>query len=389
MSGDGDRSTARRGKAVLIDATVPNAARAADFLRGGTDNFTADRKAIREIAAAAPAIERIPAEARAFRRRAIRYLVAEAGIRQFLDIGTGLVPPGSITHEIAQAIDPECRIVYSDSDPLVLSRAQAMIKSTRPGSVSCFAGDIADVDAILASALPTLDLSGPVAVLLLSTLAHVPAPVAASRAVSSLMAAVPSGSYAALYHLANDLDPAMPAAARHWNKTVPTPITLRSRTDILALVSGLELIPPGVVPVTEWHPDGTPAAPVPVHGVVARKPLSVRATRPRPGPPGRPHPDQDPGPGAERLPVLCDPRQVLGRRGTALPVKLVSLVSGGLAEQVAGDAGQVGAHRLHGGVGVAGPEGGDDRVMVGLVELPTLPGCAAPLEVAPDLPVPR
>jgi hypothetical protein len=286
MSDEGDREAARRVKPSLIDVTVPNAARAADYLYGGRDNFAADRKAVSAVAASAPAVERIPAEARAFRHRVIRYLVAEAGVTQFLDIGTGLVPPGA-THEFAQSIDPESRIVYTESDPMVRSHARALIGSARSGpvrsgSVSCVDGDIADADAIVAGALPTLDLARPVAVLLLSTLAHVPTTIAAARAVSALMAAVPFGSYAVVYHLANDLDPAMPAAARHWNKTTPRPITLRSRTDVLSLVSGLELIPPGVVPVSEWRPDlevaaGTgpvravPVQPVPVHGVVARK----------------------------------------------------------------------------------------------------------------------
>ena len=270
MSDAGDPGAVRRAKPGLIDVTVPNAARAADFLYGGSDHFAADRNAIRAVAASAPAVERIPAEARAFRLRVIRYLVAEAGVRQFLDVGTGLVPPGT-THEVAQAIDPACRVVYTDTDPMVLSRAQAMISSARAGSVSCVGGDIADVDALAASALPTLDLHQPVAVLLLSTLAHVPTTIAAARAVSSLMAAVPCGSYAVLYHLASDLDPALPAAARHWNKNAPVPLTLRSRAQVLALVAGLDLVPPGVVPVTGWRPDGEPAAPVPVHGAVAAK----------------------------------------------------------------------------------------------------------------------
>jgi hypothetical protein len=286
MSDEGDRRAPRRVKPSLIDVTVPNAARAADYLYGGRDNFAADRKAVSAVAASAPAVERIPAEARAFRHRVIRYLVAEAGVTQFLDVGTGLVPPGA-THEFAQSIAPESRIVYTESDPMVRSHARALIGSARSGpvrsgSVSCVDGDIADADAIVAGALPTLDLARPVAVLLLSTLAHVPTTIAAARAVSALMAAVPSGSYAVVYHLANDLDPAMPAAARHWNKTTPKPITLRSRSDVLSLVSGLELVPPGVVPVSEWRPDleaaaGTgpmravPVQPVPVHGVVARK----------------------------------------------------------------------------------------------------------------------
>jgi hypothetical protein len=307
MRDEGDRNVPRRVKPSMIDVTVPNAARAADYLYGGKDNFAADRKAARAVTAAVPAVERIPAEARAFRHRVIRYLVAEAGITQFLDIGTGLVPPGA-THELAQSINPRSRIVYTESDPMAFSRALALTRSAEGGAVSCVDGDIADVDAIVANALPALDRSQPVAVLLLSTLAHVPTMIAAARAVSSLMAAVPSGSHVVIYHLANDLDPSMPAAARHWNKTTPKPITLRSRADILSLVSGLELVPPGVVPVTAWRPVlgppvGAPAAPaaparsaparsdtvrsdtvrsdtvrsdtvppVPVHGVVARKP---------------------------------------------------------------------------------------------------------------------
>jgi hypothetical protein len=227
-----------KGKPDLIDVSVPNAARAGDFLHGGRDNFEADRKAVRAVVASAPAIERIPAEARAFRNRVVTFL-AEAGIKQFLDIGNGMVPPGT-THEIAQAIAPDARIVYTDSDPMVLSSAQAQIKSAPEGVVACVAGDIDDVDAIIADVKATLDFSKPVGVLLLSTLAHVPTTIAAARAVSSLMAAMPTGSYVAIYHLASDLDPDMPNAARHWNKTAPTPITLRTRSDVLAMVAGLE-----------------------------------------------------------------------------------------------------------------------------------------------------
>lgn len=281
MSDKGGQAERRRGKPGLIDVTVPNAARAADYLYGGKDNFAADRLAAHAVAASAPAIERIPAEARAFRHRTIRFLAAEAGVSQFLDIGTGLVPPGA-THELAQAINPDSRIVYTETDPMVRSQAQALIASAEPGSVSCVEGDIADAAAIVAGALPTLDLNRPVAVLLLSTLAHVPTATAAAKAVTALMDAVPSGSYAVIYHLASDIDPAMSAAARHWNKTTPKPLTLRSRTEVLALVSGLELVPPGVVPVADWRPDleGAPSTgparsgavqPVPLHGVVARK----------------------------------------------------------------------------------------------------------------------
>src|SRR6202035_3842729 len=204
MSDEGDREAARRVKPSLIDVTVPNAARAADYLYGGRDNFAADRKAVSAVVASAPAVERIPAEARAFRHRVIKYLIAEAGVTQFLDIGTGRVPPGA-THEFAQSIDPESRIVYTESDPMVRSHARALIGSAGSGSagsgsVNCVGGEIARADRILAGVPPT---------------------TAAARAVAVRMAAVPSGSYAVVYHRANDLAPEMPAAARHWNKTTP------------------------------------------------------------------------------------------------------------------------------------------------------------------------
>jgi hypothetical protein len=181
------------------------------------------------------------------------------------------VPPGG-THEITQSVDPCCRVVYTDTDPLVLGRVRALA-APGPGLVTCVSGDIADVDALLAGAAPLFDPSRPVGLLLMSTLAHVPTTIAAARAVRSLMAALPPGSHVVIYHLASDLDPAMPAAARLWNKTVPVPITLRSRADVLTLVAGLDLVPPGAVPVTEWRPEQQPPAEqIPVHGVVARKP---------------------------------------------------------------------------------------------------------------------
>jgi hypothetical protein len=267
---EGDQEAGRR-RPGLVDMTVPNAARTADFLVGGTDHFAADREAARALAAHAPGIARIPVQARAFRHRTLRYLAAEAGLRQFLDVGDGLVPPGG-THEITQSVDPCCRVVYTDTDPLVLGRVRALA-APGPGLVTCVSGDIADVDALLAGAAPLFDPSRPVGLLLMSTLAHVPTTIAAARAVRSLMAALPPGSHLVIYHLANDLGPQLAAVARQWNKTARRPITLRSRAAVHALAGGLELVPPGVVPVTRWRPDQLPAAPqVPLHGLVARKP---------------------------------------------------------------------------------------------------------------------
>ena len=217
----------------------------------------------------------IPPAVRAFQRRVLRYLVTEAGIRQFLDIGTGLPLVGN-THEVAQSFVPECRIAYVDDDPMVLSHARALMKSAPGGAVGYVDAEVRDAQTIVAGARETLDLSQPVAVMLLFTLAYVQDDAEAAAAVSALMAAVPRGSYVAIYHLARDVDPALEDAARQWNKLMPAqPITLRSRAEVAALTAGLTPVPPGLAPVTEWRPD--PEDPVfghaiPVHGIVASKP---------------------------------------------------------------------------------------------------------------------
>jgi hypothetical protein len=276
MPGDwGEDDQTRRAKAALITTTVPNAARVADYLYGGQNNFEADRRAARALALTAPVIVDIAPAVRGFQQRVLRFLVAGAGIRQFLDIGTGLPLVGS-THEVTQALVPECRIAYVDNDPMVLSHARALMKSAPGGAVGYVDADVRDPAAVLAGAHDTLDLSQPVAVMLLFTLAYVSDAVEAASVVSSLMEAVPSGSHVAIYHLASDLDPALEDAARQWNKLMPAqPITLRSRREVAALTAGLEMVPPGLVHVTDWRP--TPAdpvfeQPVPVYGVVARKP---------------------------------------------------------------------------------------------------------------------
>ena len=289
----------------LIDVTVPNAARASDFLQGGHGHFAADRKAAAALVESAPSIAAIPASARAFRRRVVSYLAADSGIRQFLDVGHGLMPPG-ITHEVAQAADPSCRIVYVEGDPMMFDRTNATLTSADGGLVACIEGDIADVNGIISAAGlseaglpaagpsgatartadpagvhgpgdgPILDAGQPIAVLLLSTLAHVPAEADAAKVVAALMDPAPSGSYLAVYHLASDLDPSMAAAFKQWNAAASVPIVLRSAAETGALAAGLELVPPGLVPLNDWRPDDCdpPAAAthVPIHALVARKP---------------------------------------------------------------------------------------------------------------------
>src|SRR5512146_582416 len=272
MADDWEEDATRRAKGAQIDPTVPNAARVADYLYGGQNNFQADRKAAQALAAIAPGIADIAPAVLAFQQRALHFLVTEAGIRQFLDIGTGLPLVGN-THEVAQSLVPECRIAYVDNDPMVLAHARALMKSTPEGAVGYVDADVRDAGAIIAGALETLDFSQPVAVLLLFTLAYVDDPAEADAVVPSLMAALPSGSYAAIYHLASDLDPALEEAVGQWNKLMPTqPLTLRSSSQVAELAAGLEPVPPGPVPVTEWRPapdDPRFEHPVPVHAIVA------------------------------------------------------------------------------------------------------------------------
>ena len=274
MADDWSEDATRRAKASLIDTTVPNAARVIDYLYGGQDNFEADRRAARALATTAPGIEAIAPAVRGFQRRVLRFLVTEAGIRQFLDIGTGLPLVGS-THEITQSLAPECRVVYTDNDPMVLSHARALLKSLPSGAVGYVDADVRDPGRIVAGARATLDLGQPVAVLLLFSLAYVTDTAQAAAVVAELAAAVPPGSYVAVYHLAAGLDTELEAAAREWNRMLPAqPLTLRSGPEIADFVAGLDPVPPGLVPVTQWRPDtadAQPAKPVPVYGIVASK----------------------------------------------------------------------------------------------------------------------
>jgi len=271
---DWRQDAARRAKVALIDTSTPNPARVGDYLYGGPNNFEADRKAARTLIAAAPATIMIAPAARAFHQRVVRYLAGEARVTQFIDIGTSLAVAGR-THEVAQDIDPQARVVYASSDPMVLAHARALMRSTARGAIGFADADVREPDTIIADARTILDFGRPVAVLLLSTLATIADNASACAVVSSLAAAVPSGSYIALYHVASDLDPAMPLAAREWNKMSSQPATLRSQAEITRLLTGLEPVPPGLVPIPEWRPAVTDPRfenLVPVYGVVARKP---------------------------------------------------------------------------------------------------------------------
>jgi len=263
------------GAAAKIDTTVAHPARVYDYWLGGKDNFAADREAAERVLAVTPGLrERVRAN-RAFLARATRYLAAEAGIRQFLDIGTG-IPSGNNTHEVAQAVAPQARVVYVDNDPIVLVHAKALLASGPQGATQYVDGDIRDPAPILAAAASTLDFGQPVALMLLGILHLVPDSEDPYRIVAELMDGLAPGSYLVVSHPASDINAAAQAEAqKRYNERVSTPQQLRTRAEVTRFFDGLDLVPPGVVYVHAWRPD--PGDPVPpdglsAHGGVARKP---------------------------------------------------------------------------------------------------------------------
>jgi len=240
---------------------------------GGKDNFAADREAGDRVLAATPGLrERVRAN-RAFLVRAVHYLAAEAGIRQFLDIGTG-IPAANNTHEIAQRAAPDSRIVYVDNDPIVLTHARALLAGGPEGSIQYIDGDLRDVASIIGAA-KTLDLTQPTALLLLGVLHLVQDAEGPYEIVARLMGALPSGSYLVVSHPASDIHPGQAEAQRRYNERVSTPQTLRTRAEVSRFFEGLDLVSPGLVYVHSWRPgpdDIVPPDGVSAYGGVARKP---------------------------------------------------------------------------------------------------------------------
>lgn len=269
-----DDDKARRDRAALIDTTEPNAARVGDVLDGGRNNYEVDRKIVRAIMSVAPVVSSLVPAARAFHQRAVRFLVAEAGVRQFIDIGASLIMSGN-THEIAQAIDPACRVLYVDDDPVVLAHARALKVSAPEGVARSLDADLRDAGEIIAGARDTIDFGRPVAVTLMATLGFIPDIEMGASMLSGVLDAVVPGSYVVLFHHASDLHPEMAVAARRWNRQSSRKLTLRSADEIAGFVTGLDLVPPGLVPICDWRP--APGDPhfeevVPFYGLVARKP---------------------------------------------------------------------------------------------------------------------
>ncbi|WP_433191142.1 SAM-dependent methyltransferase [Actinoallomurus sp. CA-150999] len=233
------------------------------------DNYPVDRAAAERICAAFPGMADIARHSRHMLARAVRHLAGEAGIRQFLDIGTGL-PTADNTHEVAQRVAPECRVVYVDNDPLVLVHAQALLTSSPEGVTDYLEADVRDPDLILREAARTLDFTRPVGLMLMGILGLVPDDEEARSIVRRLVAALPAGS-----HDGTDTDPAYVEAIRAYNAgSGAVPYTPRGMEQITGFFDGLELLEPGVVSVPRWRPEPNPWGEPPevaCAGGVARK----------------------------------------------------------------------------------------------------------------------
>ncbi|MEW2393531.1 SAM-dependent methyltransferase [Streptomyces venezuelae] len=256
-----------------IDTSVPHSARIWNYWLGGKDNYPVDEAAGDAYSAVFPGIVTVARSSRAFLRRNITHLVTEAGIRQFLDIGTGL-PTVDNTHEVAQRLAPEARIVYVDHDPMVLTHARALLTSTSEGATAYVDAELSDPDRILAAAAETLDLTRPTALILSNILGHIADYDQARAIVARLLDGLPSGSYLSINDGSRGIDSAYERAQDAYNETGAVPYFLRPVDKIAAFFDGLELLEPGVVSVPLWRPEaGTPAAePIGEHGGLARKP---------------------------------------------------------------------------------------------------------------------
>jgi hypothetical protein len=263
------------GEGVSFDTSVPHIARVYDYWLGGKDNFAADRVVAEQVIATLPEIRLSVRAQRAFLGRAVHYLAAEAGIRQFLDIGTGL-PSANNTHEVAQRVAPESRVVYVDNDPVVLLHARSLLTSHAAGATAYVDADLRDLGAILTRATAVLDFSRPVAVMLLGVLHCIPDEDDPAALVARLMEAMPPGSYLVISHPASDVATAqMATSMRAYNDQAAVPLTARSHAEVTRFFAGLDLIDPGVVQVHRWRAGaGDPGTgrDLPHYGALARQP---------------------------------------------------------------------------------------------------------------------
>ena len=261
-----------------IDPSKPHSARIYDYGLGGKNHFAADRAVAEQVLKNMPQAITVARENRKFLGRAVRYLVAEAGVRQFLDIGAGL-PTTENVHEVAQRVDPKARIVYVDNDPLVLVHARALLKGTPEGRTGYIHADLQDPAAILADPVTrqVLDFGEPIGLVLVSVLPFLTDDDRPEEVLATLLDALPPGSYLAATHTTAEHDPEGWAATGRAYSAARIQGQLRESSEFARMAfSGLDLVPPGVVLVSEWRPDDDALLPTPAevscYGGVARKP---------------------------------------------------------------------------------------------------------------------
>ncbi|WP_406165052.1 SAM-dependent methyltransferase [Streptomyces sp. NBC_00996] len=271
MSDPDPQLVAAAGIRARIDTSKPHSARFWNYFVGGKDHYEVDREIGDRIKEIFPGLVDVARTSRHFLGRTVRYLVVDQGIRQFLDIGTGL-PTADNTHEVAQRLAPDARIVYVDNDPMVLAHARALLTSTPEGGTAYLDADLYDTDAILKAAAGTLDFSRPVALMILNTLGHVADHDRAHALVSRLMDGLPPGSHLVICD-GTSTSEGMIAASEAYNSSGAVPYYVRSVEEIGGFFDGLELAEPGIVQVTQWRPEpGGSSSDVDAYGGVGRKP---------------------------------------------------------------------------------------------------------------------
>lgn len=254
-----------------LNTSVAHSARLWNYLLGGKDNFAADREAAEQVLAFMPELVQSARFNRGFLGRAVRYLAGEAGIRQFLDIGTGL-PTADNTHEVAQATASNSRIVYVDNDSMVLAHARALLTSSPDGVTDYIDADICSPELILAEARRTLDFGQPVAIMLLGVLNFVVDNDQAYAIVRRLVDAVPAGSYLVVSHPTREVHAeAVDRALEMWNSSGSATMTVRTPQEMAAFFEGLDVLDPGLVTCSQWRPDGNDTTPCSEFCAVGRK----------------------------------------------------------------------------------------------------------------------
>jgi S-adenosyl methyltransferase len=268
-----EETPASRGEAPSrsIDTTVAHSPRIWNYWLGGKDNYEIDRLVGDQFVQIFPAIVDIARSSRGFLNRAVTHLAGPAGITQFLDIGTGL-PTADNTHEVAQRVSPQARVVYVDNDPVVLAHARALLFSSPEGHTTYVDADLYDSGAILAEAAKSLNFDEPIALILMNILGHVPDFELAKATVKRLVDALPAGSHLAVADGTNVVDgEAFDAAIEMWNNAGSLPYHLRKPEQIAEYFTGLELLEPGVVSCSHWRPPVFGLPPVDEFCAVGRK----------------------------------------------------------------------------------------------------------------------